>query len=155
MVEMAGSSMLAKAALVFGYLGGNISLNMMNKYFISLYGFRFPLAMSMAHMAFSFLALAPIMMLPQFKRKHAPTLQKQWLGLVAVGAFFAVNVGAWGRGRGSSTVIAAACNFCQPHAARRQPLPSSRQCFCARKPFCWHKPRLACWIRVRRLDSTM
>jgi hypothetical protein len=55
-------------------------------------GFKFPLFMSLAHMAFSFLALLPIMFARQFRELHVPTWQKQWMGIVAISTFFAVNV---------------------------------------------------------------
>ena len=61
---------------------------------LSLYGFKFPLFMSLAHMGFSFLALLPIMLTRSFYDLHVPTLQKQWPGILAIGSFFAVNVGA-------------------------------------------------------------
>ena len=43
-------------------------------------------------MAFSFMALAPIMMLPAFRALHKPTLQKQWKGMIFIGAFLALNI---------------------------------------------------------------
>jgi len=43
-------------------------------------------------MAFSFLALAPIMMLPAFRGLHMATLQKQWKGMLFIGAFLALNI---------------------------------------------------------------
>ena len=55
-------------------------------------GFKFPLFMSLAHMAFSFFALLPIMLTRSFRELHIPTLQKQWPGILAIGTFFAVNV---------------------------------------------------------------
>lgn len=55
-------------------------------------GFTFPLFMTVSHMAFSFLALAPIMMLPAFRGLHMATLQKQWKGMLFIGAFLALNI---------------------------------------------------------------
>lgn len=65
-------------------------------------GFRFPLFMTLAHMAFSFISLLPIMATPSFREVHVPTLKKQWPGILAIGAFFAVNVSCWKNGPGLS-----------------------------------------------------
>uniref|UniRef100_A0A7R9VU54 Sugar phosphate transporter domain-containing protein n=1 Tax=Chlamydomonas euryale TaxID=1486919 RepID=A0A7R9VU54_9CHLO len=86
-------TLVYKVFIILVYTGSNISLNMLNKWTLSLYGFRFPLAMSMAHMGFSFCALAPIMALPSFRSLHAVTLRKQWPGVLSIAGFFAVNVG--------------------------------------------------------------
>lgn len=87
------NSLAYKFFLISMYLGSNISLNMLNKWTLSLYGFRFPLLMSLAHMAFSFLALGPVMLTGSYRELHRPTLEKQWVGVLAIGAFFTVNVG--------------------------------------------------------------
>ena len=55
-------------------------------------GFTFPLAMTVSHMTFSFVMLAPIMMLPSFRGLHKATLQKQWKGMLFIGAFLALNI---------------------------------------------------------------
>ncbi len=47
----------------------------------------------MAHMAFSFIVLLPVMATKGFRELHRPSLERQWLGLMSVGAFFAVNIG--------------------------------------------------------------
>lgn len=44
-------------------------------------------------MTFTFLALAPLMCMKAHRDQHASTLKKQWLGLIGVGTFFAINVG--------------------------------------------------------------
>ena len=77
------------------YLGLNISLNLLNKWTLTLYGFDMPLFMSLAHMGFSFLALLPIMLMRSFYDLHVPTLQKQWPGILAISSFFAMNVSGW------------------------------------------------------------
>ncbi|MEW5301979.1 MAG: hypothetical protein WDW38_008612 [Sanguina aurantia] len=82
-----------KFLLVLAYLSLNISLNMLNKWLLSIYGFRFPILLSVAHMTFTFLALAPLMCMKTHRDQHASTLKKQWLGLIGVGTFFAINVG--------------------------------------------------------------
>jgi hypothetical protein len=43
-------SLWGKAAVVCAYLSLNIGLNMANKYTISMFGFHFPLTLSIAHM---------------------------------------------------------------------------------------------------------
>lgn len=44
-------------------------------------------------MAFAMVALAPAMAMQPFRALHQPTLAKQGVGLLSVGAFFAINVG--------------------------------------------------------------
>ena len=48
--------------------------------------------MTVAHMLFSFIVLAPFMMMEPFKSQHKTTLQKQWKGLLCIGAFMALNI---------------------------------------------------------------
>jgi hypothetical protein len=43
--------------------------------------------------AFACLALAPVMASDGFRKQHAATMSKQGIGLLLVGAFFAVNIG--------------------------------------------------------------
>lgn len=50
-------------AQVAAYLSLNISLNLLNKWTIAIYGFKFPILLSMCHQAFSAVALAPTMLL--------------------------------------------------------------------------------------------
>lgn len=85
---------LGKAALLFLYLCLNVSLNILNKYILSIYGFGFPVLLSIAHVSFGFVALAPFMASKAYREQHAPALQKHWVSLLVVGSFFAVNVGA-------------------------------------------------------------
>lgn len=47
------------------------------------------------HMAFSFVVLAPVAMLQPWET-HVATLQKQWRGIVCIGAFMALNIGEQG-----------------------------------------------------------
>lgn len=86
-------STVGKITVIPFYLGLNISLNMFNKWILSHFGFHFPLYLGICHMIFSFVALAPVMLFPQFKSQHLPTLRKQWLGIVCIGVFFAINIG--------------------------------------------------------------
>lgn len=87
-------SIILRGFVIALYLGLNISLNLLNKWTLTLYGFNLPLFMSLAHMGFSFLALLPIMLMRSFYDLHVPTLQKQWPGILAISSFFAMNVGA-------------------------------------------------------------
>lgn len=89
---MTTTSFLVRAGLVVIYLGLNIGLNMMNKWMLGIYGFKFPLLLTVCHQIFSFLALAPVMVTPSFRDTHLQVIQGQWRGLLAVGMFFAVNV---------------------------------------------------------------
>jgi hypothetical protein len=45
------------------------------------------------HAAFCFAALLPVMLLPAFRQLHKQTLERSWTGLLAVGGFFAINIG--------------------------------------------------------------
>ncbi|KAG2499852.1 hypothetical protein HYH03_002143 [Edaphochlamys debaryana] len=66
---------------------------MVNKWTLSIYGFHFPIALSIAHQAFSFLALAPFMLTKHNRELHLPTITKQWPGLLFVSVCFAINIG--------------------------------------------------------------
>mmetsp|Transcript_32881 Transcript_32881/g.83458 ORF Transcript_32881/g.83458 Transcript_32881/m.83458 type:complete len:373 (+) Transcript_32881:143-1261(+) len=88
-------SLWIKLLLVAAYLSLNISINLLNKWTISIYGFKFPIFLSMCHQAFSALALAPMMLLrSSYREQHSATITKQWPGLLAISAFFAFNLGA-------------------------------------------------------------
>lgn len=87
------SSIIYKGLVISTYLTLNITLNLLQKWVLSHFGFKFPLFLSMSHMLFSFFALAPIMCMKAFRELHKPTLQKQWIGLAGVGVFFAINIG--------------------------------------------------------------
>lgn len=77
--------------LISAYLSLNSSLNLMNKWALGVYGFRFPLLMTSTHMAFSFAILAPLA-LREGLAAHLRTLQKQWKGVVYIGCFMALNI---------------------------------------------------------------
>lgn len=92
--QLLTTTMIGKAFLVALYLCLNVSLNLVNKWIISHYGFQFPILLSIAHMGFGVLALSPLMALSkQYRDSHGHTLQKQWAGLLCIGAAFAMNVG--------------------------------------------------------------
>lgn len=77
--------------LIAAYLGLNSSLNMLNKWALGVYGFRFPFLLTSTHMLFSFCALAPIAMRESIK-VHRHTLERQWKGVVYIGMFLALNI---------------------------------------------------------------
>ena len=62
-----------------------------NKWALGVYGFRFPFLLTSTHMAFSFLALAPVALLQPWE-VHVRTLKKQWRGIVYIGGFMALNI---------------------------------------------------------------
>ncbi|CAL8467409.1 g6947 [Coccomyxa elongata] len=85
-------AILQNVALLAAYLTLNCTLNLLNKWSLGIYGFSFPLFMTVAHMLFSFIVLAPFMRMEPFKSQHKATLQKQWKGLLCIGAFMALNI---------------------------------------------------------------
>ena len=58
---------------------------------VGVYGFRFPFLLTSCHMAFSFVALAPLALRESWE-SHQRTLAKQWRGIVYIGAFMALNI---------------------------------------------------------------
>lgn len=80
------------AAVVAAYLTLNVTLNLMNKWLLGIYGFSFPLLLTSCHMLFSFLMLLPFMLREPFRSLHKATLQKQWKGIIGIGLFMAVNI---------------------------------------------------------------
>lgn len=92
-----GSNFMANLTIKIGvivvYLSLNITLNILLKWTLGHYGFGFPLLLSACHMGFSFLALLPMMLSEAQRELHMPTINKQGLGLLGVGVFFAVNIG--------------------------------------------------------------
>jgi drug/metabolite transporter (DMT)-like permease len=87
------SNLLLTLLLFVSYLTLNITLNILNKWILTYYGFSFPLLLTMAHMLFMALALLPLMLTRRFRELHAPALKKQWLSLLMVATFFALNIG--------------------------------------------------------------
>lgn len=66
---------------------------MLNKWTLTFYEFHFPILLSIAHMAFSFVALSPFMLTKSAREQHHQTISKQWPGLLFISLCFAVNVG--------------------------------------------------------------
>ena len=64
----------------------------LNKTAVGASGFSFPLFMTVGHMVFSFIVLAPFMAFQPFISLHHATLSKQWKGLICIGAFMALNI---------------------------------------------------------------
>ncbi|KAI3431814.1 hypothetical protein D9Q98_010567 [Chlorella vulgaris] len=81
----------AHVLLVSVFLCLNSSLNLMNKWALGHAGFRFPFLLSSCHMAFSFAVLAPVALL-RGGEQHRRTLDRQWGGILAIGAFMALNI---------------------------------------------------------------
>ena len=78
--------------LILCYLGLNSALNLSIKLSMSRFGFRFPLALTVSHMAWSAAFLFPLMLTKSYRGKHRETLQKQWPGIVGIGTFMAANI---------------------------------------------------------------
>ena len=67
------------------YLGLNSGLNLLNRWALGLYGLKFPLIMTSAHMIFGSTALSPMMLLQEsYASRHALVLQNDWKGLATI-----------------------------------------------------------------------
>ena len=87
--ELAGHT-----CLVAVYLLLNTGLNMTNRYVLGIYGFSFPMLLTMSHLCFSFIALAgPVMLKWTGSSVQRTSWKKQWRGLALVGTFMAMNIG--------------------------------------------------------------
>lgn len=86
--EMAGH-----VGLVALYLCLNSSLNMINRYVLGIYGFAFPMLLTICHMLFGFVALFVPVLLARRPEVHKQTWKRQWRGFLCVGAFMAMNIG--------------------------------------------------------------
>lgn len=64
---------------------------MMNRYALGIYGFTFPILLTICHMMFAFVVLLPIMV-ASTKMQHRATLSRQYKGLICIGVFMALNV---------------------------------------------------------------
>jgi hypothetical protein len=78
-------------ALVLMYLTLNSTLNIMNRWALGIYGFSFPILLTICHMMFGFAALLPVMVANK-KLQHRETLTRQYRGLICIGVFMALNV---------------------------------------------------------------
>ncbi|PSC74164.1 sugar phosphate phosphate translocator [Micractinium conductrix] len=91
MVEAPRMKTVGFVVLTLTYLSLNSSLNLLNKWSLGVYGFRFPFLLTSCHMLFSFCVLAPVAMRESWEN-HRRTLEKQWRGIVYIGAFMALNI---------------------------------------------------------------
>lgn len=83
---------IQRAGVILVYLSLNISINLLNKFIISRTKFRFPLAISLAHMVFSAVALLPLMLRGKYRTLHASALRKSAVGIAVIGASFSINL---------------------------------------------------------------
>lgn len=89
---MSSTRPLRLGAVICVYLLLNSTLNILNRWTLGVYGFRFPIFLTVCHMMFSSFVLAPVMALPTFWKLHPQTLARQWKGLLYIGAFLAANI---------------------------------------------------------------
>lgn len=62
---------LRVCAVVAGYLVFNTSINLFNRWCLGMYGFSFPLVVTVCHFSFAFFALTPMMLLvPAYREQH-------------------------------------------------------------------------------------
>lgn len=73
------------------YLMTRRGIVVLSQWALGHYGLAYPLALTSAHMSFSFLVLAPFALRVPLDT-HVKTLQKQWKGLVYIGSFMALNI---------------------------------------------------------------
>ena len=77
------------------YLVLNTVLNLLNKWALSRYGFKFPMVLTSAHMLFGSLALLPLMVLKdKYRTRHAAILRSDWKALLFVGCMNGPQIAA-------------------------------------------------------------
>ena len=79
--------------LIFLYIGLNSTLNLTMKYALGIYGFNFPILLTLVHMAFAFVVLGPVMWCRSKHMAHHTTLARQWKGFICIGALTGANIG--------------------------------------------------------------
>ena len=79
-------------ATIIAFLVLNTTLNMLNRWVLGVYKFKFPIFLTMSHLAIGFCILAPVMALPTFRPLHQPTIRRQGRGIAAVGFFKVMNI---------------------------------------------------------------
>lgn len=90
---MAASRLFFSVFIIFAYLGLNSFLNLLNRWALGLYGLRFPLVMTSAHMIFGCLALSPLMLLNEgYAMKHATVIQSEWKGLSVIAVMNGIQI---------------------------------------------------------------
>ena len=76
-----------KIAVALAYLLLNTSLNMLNRWALGQYRFRFPILLTASHMIFGSVALLPLMLLKEgYKGTHLDNWRKDWRALLIIGA---------------------------------------------------------------------
>lgn len=73
------------------YLSLNSIMNIMNKWALGIYGFTFPILLTICHMLFAFVVLLPVMV-ASTQMQHRATLSRQYKGLICIGIFMALNI---------------------------------------------------------------
>ena len=76
-----------KVGVATAYLLLNTSLNMLNRWALGRYRFRFPMLLTAAHQAFGSTVLFPFMMLSEsYHSTHAANWRKDWKAFLFIGA---------------------------------------------------------------------
>ena len=76
-----------RVGVVTAYLLLNTSLNMLNRFALGQYRFRFPMLLTASHMIFGAIVLAPLMLLKEgYAGTHVDNWRKDWKALVFIGA---------------------------------------------------------------------
>ena len=76
-----------QATIALLYLALNTSLNMLNRWALGQYKFRFPMLLTASHMIFGSVVLLPAMMLMEgYRGTHAAIWRKDWKALLFIGA---------------------------------------------------------------------
>jgi len=90
---MAGSQFLFAVFIIMMYLCLNSFLNLLNRWALGLYGLKFPLIMTSAHMIFGSTALSPMMFMSEsYAARHATVLANDWKGLAMVAVMNGVQI---------------------------------------------------------------
>mmetsp|Transcript_1115 Transcript_1115/g.3068 ORF Transcript_1115/g.3068 Transcript_1115/m.3068 type:complete len:372 (-) Transcript_1115:134-1249(-) len=76
-----------RVGVAVAYLLLNTSLNMLNRWALGQYRFRFPMMLTASHMIFGSIVLAPIMVMKEgYRGTHADNWRKDWKALLFIGA---------------------------------------------------------------------
>jgi len=76
-----------KVGVALSYLLLNTSLNMLNRWALGQYRFRFPMLLTASHMIFGSVVLLPVMVLKEgYRGTHADNWRKDWKALLFIGA---------------------------------------------------------------------
>ena len=68
--------------LIVLYLTLNSTLNIMNRWALGIYGFTFPILLTICHMMFAFVVLLPVMAANTRLAAQGATLKRQYKGLM-------------------------------------------------------------------------